>query len=99
MKSMVTCTVVKKVQVQIGGSVIMMTVVRRSMVVWAANVLGVIVCIHSRAAFLLGELILYLPGVWLDSDREFEILLGDRIPELRTVRLSTNISLKHGHTL
>lgn len=47
------------------------------MVVRAANVLGVIVCIHSSTAFLLGELLLYLPGIWLDPDREFEILLGD----------------------
>lgn len=57
--------------------VIMMAVVRRPVVVHAACVLRVVVWVNSRPAFLFRQLLLDVPGVWFDTNREFKIFLGN----------------------
>lgn len=62
--------------------VIVMPVGRCTMVVHAARVLGVGILVDGLAPIFLGEQFLDFPGVGLDTNGEFKIFLGDRVPEL-----------------
>lgn len=53
------------------------------MVVHASSVVGVGVGEVSGSSIFLGEKLLDFPGVRLDAHRELEVLLCDRVPELK----------------
>lgn len=59
-----------------------MPIFRRPMVMHATRVLGVVVSIDGSPSIFLWKKLLDFPGVWLDTNREFEVFLGDGIPEL-----------------
>jgi hypothetical protein len=77
----------------------MMTVRRRSLVVQAARILGVIVGVDRSSALFLKQMFLNLPSVWLDTDGEFQILLGNRVPKLKKVSKSNATIVRHELTL
>lgn len=69
------------------------------MVVQAARILGVIVGVDRSSALFLRYMFLNLPSVWLDTDGEFQILLGNRVPKLKKVSKTNATSVKHELTL
>lgn len=65
--------------------VVVVTVCRLAVVVHAARIFGVGVLIDSLASVLLGEQFLHFPSVRLDTHREFQVFLGNGVPELSFV--------------
>jgi ABC-type uncharacterized transport system permease subunit len=63
--------------------VVVVTVCRLAVVVHAAGIFGVGVLVDGLASVLLGEQFFDFPSVWLDTNREFQVFLGNRIPELK----------------
>ena len=59
-----------------------MTIHRLAVVIHAARIFGVGVLIDGLASVLLGEQFLDFPSVRFDAHGEFQVFLGDRIPEL-----------------
>lgn len=62
--------------------IVVVTVHRLAVVVHAARIFGVGVLIDGLASVFLGEQFLDFPSVWLDANGEFQVFLGDRVPEL-----------------
>lgn len=57
--------------------VVVMAVIRGTVVVHAACVFGIVVLVDSLTPFFFRKQLFDLPGVRLDSDREFQIFRGD----------------------
>jgi hypothetical protein len=63
-------------------SVVVMAVIGSAMVVHAACIFGIVVWIDSVSTVLLSEQLLNFPCIRLDANGEFQIFLGNGIPEL-----------------
>jgi hypothetical protein len=63
--------------------------------VHAARILGVIVGVDCSAALFLRQVLLNLPGIWLDADGELQIFLGNRVPELEKVSKTNPTNVEH----
>lgn len=69
--------------------VVVVTVCRLAVVVYAACIFRVGVLVDGLTSVLLGEQFLNFPGVWLDTHREFQVFLGNRVPELKLCQQMT----------
>lgn len=59
-----------------------MTVGRCTVVVHASRVLGVGILVDGLTPIFFGEQFLDFPGIGFDADGEFQVFLGNRVPEL-----------------
>lgn len=62
--------------------VVVVTIRRLAVVIHAAGIFGVGVLIDGLASVFLREQFLDFPSVRLDAHGEFQVFLGDRVPEL-----------------
>lgn len=67
--------------------VVVMAVIRGTVVVQAACVFGIVVLVDGLTPFFFRKQLFDLPSVRLDSDREFQVFCGDRVPELECVSM------------
>jgi hypothetical protein len=74
-----------KMKSKMQKSVVVRAVIGSAVVVHAACILGVVVWVDSVSTVFLCQQLLNFPCVRFDANGEFQILLGNGVPELENV--------------